>query len=159
MFINIEKSKDKKSNYEILLSNLDYYLVKDDDIITNLANLSAYLNYFLDDLNWVGFYLYNGSNLYLGPFQGLPACTMINIGNGVCGTSALNKESIVVQNVHEFPSHIGCDSASNSEIVVPIIKNDVLIGVLDVDSPLFSRFNDIDEIYLGKVIAKLVDIL
>ncbi|KFZ27514.1 MAG: Free methionine-R-sulfoxide reductase [Candidatus Izimaplasma bacterium HR2] len=157
MFVNIEKSLDKTENYEILLSNLDYYIIKGDNLITNLSNLSAYLNYFLDDINWVGFYLYDGDKLYLGPFQGLPACTLIALGNGVCGTSASTKETIVVKDVHQFENHIGCDSASNSEIVIPIIKNNELIGVLDIDSPSFSRFNKIDKLYLEKVISKLVD--
>jgi GAF domain-containing protein len=159
MFVNIEKSTDKKENYEILLTNLEYYIIKDDNLVTNLSNLSAYLNYFLDDINWVGFYLFDGKLLYLGPFQGLPACTQIALGNGVCGTSASSRQSIVVEDVHSFESHIGCDSASNSEIVIPIIKNDELIGVLDIDSPSFSRFNETDKLYLEKVIAKLVDIL
>lgn len=159
MFVNIEKSSDKKENYKILLDNLEYYIIPEDKLVTNLSNLSALLNYFLDDINWVGFYLFDGKKLYLGPFQGLPACTMISLGNGVCGISAKTRESIVVKDVHAFESHIGCDSASNSEIVIPIIKNNELIGVLDIDSPLFSRFDDIDKIYLEKVIVKLVDIL
>ena len=157
MFVNIEKSLDKTENYEILLSNLDYYIIQGDNLITNLSNLSAYLNYFLDDINWVGFYLYDGEKLYLGPFQGLPACTLIALDNGVCGTSATTKETIVVEDVHQFDNHIGCDSASNSEIVIPIIKNNEIIGVLDIDSPSFSRFNKIDKLYLEKVISKLVD--
>ena len=157
MFTNIEKSTNINENYEILLSNLDYYIIKGDNLITNLSNLSALLDYFLDDINWVGFYLYDGEKLYLGPFQGLPACTEIALSNGVCGASATTRESIIVEDVHKFKNHIGCDSASNSEIVVPIIKNNELIGVLDVDSPSFSRFNKIDKLYLEKVIGKLVD--
>jgi len=159
MFVNIEKSTNVEENYEILLSNLEYYIIKGDNLVTNLSNLSALLNYFLSDINWVGFYLYDGDKLYLGPFQGLPACTQIALGNGVCGTSAATRESIVVEDVHSFKTHIGCDSASNSEIVIPIIKNDQLIGVLDIDSPIFSRFNETDKKYLEKVIRKLVDIL
>lgn len=159
MFVNIEKSTNTIENYEILLSNLEYYIIKGDNLFTNLSNLSAYINYFLDDVNWVGFYLYDGEKLYLGPFQGLPACTQIAIGNGVCGTCAQTMKSVVVEDVHSFKSHIGCDSASNSEIVIPIIKNKELIGVLDIDSPSFSRFNETDRLYLEKVIGKLVDIL
>lgn len=157
MFVNIEKSDDKTQNYEILISNLEYYIIKGDNLVTNLSNLSAYLNYFLDDINWVGFYLYDGDKLYLGPFQGLPACTEIKMGNGVCGTSAKLRKSIMVEDVDSFDSHIGCDSASKSEIVIPIIKNNKLIGVLDIDSPSYSRFNDVDKLYLEKVIAKFVD--
>ena len=159
MFVNIEKSLDKTENYEILLSNLDYYIIQGDSLITNLSNLSAYLNYFLDDINWVGFYLYDGSKLILGPFQGLPACTIIQIGNGVCGLSAKEKKSIIVKDVNEFKFHITCDSNSKSEIAVPIVKNGQLIGVLDIDSPSLSRFDNVDKIYLEKIIIKVVDIL
>jgi len=151
------KSSDKIQNYEIILSNLDYYIIKGDNLVTNLSNLSSFLDYFLDDINWVGFYLFDGEKLYLGPFQGLPACTSIALGNGVCGTCALSKQSIVVNDVHVFKNHIGCDSSSNSEIVIPIIKNNQLIGVLDIDSPSYSRFDKIDKLYLEKVIGKLVD--
>ena len=157
MFVNIKKSSNKTKNYEILLSNLDYYIIKGDNLVTNLSNLSAILNYFLNDINWVGFYLYDQEKLYLGPFQGLPACTLISLGNGVCGTCAISKESIVVNDVHKFKNHIGCDSSSNSEIVIPIVKNNELIGVLDIDSPSYSRFDQIDKLYLEKVIGKLVD--
>ena len=159
MFINIEKSKDKTKNYEILLNNVDFYLVKDDSLVTNLANLSAYLNYFLTDVNWVGFYLLEGNLLRLGPFQGLPACTRIKLGEGVCGKSASERKSIVVDDVNKFPSHISCDSESNSEIVIPIVKNDKLIGALDIDSTTFSRFDNTDKSHLEKLINKLVDIL
>ena len=159
MFMNIEKSTNKEKNYQILLSNIDYYLIEGDNLITNLSNLSAYLNYFLDDVNWVGFYLYDGEKLALGPFQGNPACTIIHLGNGVCGTAARNKETLVVNDVDSFPSHIACDSSSKSELVIPIVKDDKLIGVLDIDSPLLSHFDNVDKLYLEKVIVKLIDIL
>ena len=159
MFVNIEKSNDKTENYEILIENLKYYLIKEDNLITNLANLSSYLNYFLDDINWVGFYLYNGSSLYLGPFQGVPACTSIQLGNGVCGIAAKERNTLVIDDVSKFSNHITCDSSSNSEIVIPIIKNEKLIGVLDIDSASLFRFDNIDKIYLEKVIFFLVDIL
>lgn len=159
MFVKIEKGKNKIENYEILLENVQYYLSKADLLVTNLSNLSAYLNYFLDDINWVGFYLYDNKKLYLGPFQGLPACTEIKIGVGVCGTSAKTKESLVVEDVDSFASHIACDSNSKSEIVIPILVNKQLIGVLDIDSPRLSRFDSEDKLYLEKVIEKLVDIL
>jgi len=128
MFVNIEKSTNKEKNYQILLSNLDYYLVKGDNQITNLSNLSAYLNYFLDDVNWIGFYLYDGEKLTLGPFQGSPACTMIQLGDGVCGVAAKNRETLVVNDVDSFPSHIACDSSSKSELAVPIVKDNKLIA-------------------------------
>jgi len=159
MFINIEKSTNKEKNYQILLSNLDYYLIEGDNLITNLSNLSAYLNYFLDGVNWVGFYLYDGEKLVLGPFQGNPACTIIHLGNGVCGVAAKNKETLVVNDVDSFPSHIACDSSSKSELVIPIVKENKLVGVLDVDSPLLSHFDNVDKQYLEKVIVKLIDIL
>jgi len=159
MFVEVEKGKTKKENYEILLMNLEYFLVKEDQFITSLSNLSAILNYFLDEINWVGFYLYDGTKLYLGPFQGLPACTEIKLGAGVCGSSAKERVTYVVKDVHAFPGHIACDGASNSEIVIPIVKNDELIGVLDIDSPIHSRFDETDQVYLEKVIDKLVDIL
>jgi L-methionine (R)-S-oxide reductase len=159
MFVAIEKSKNKAKNYKTLLENLEFYIVKQDRRVTTLSNLSAYLNYFLDDINWVGFYLFDGEKLYLGPFQGLPACTQIKIGAGVCGTSAKEKKTIIVKDVHDFPGHIACDGNSNSEIVIPIVKNNELIGVLDIDSPIKNRFDNTDKEYLEQVIDKLVDIL
>jgi GAF domain-containing protein len=142
-----------------MLTNLEYFLSKADHEITTLSNLSAFLDYFLDDINWVGFYLYNGTKLYLGPFQGLPACTLIELGKGVCGNSAKDRETYVVEDVHSFPGHIACDANSNSEIVVPIVVKDELYGLLDIDSPIKSRFDETDKMYLEKVIGKLVDIL
>ncbi len=158
MFIKVKKGKTKQKNYEIMLSHLEYFLVSSDSFISSLSNLSAYINYFLDDINWVGFYLYDGKKLYLGPFQGLPACSEIKLGSGVCGSSAKDMKTYVVNNVQKFKGHIACDANSISEIVIPIIKNDRLLGVLDIDSPLHSRFDEIDQLYLEKVITKLVDI-
>lgn len=159
MFTEIAKGTTKEETYEILLSHLDGFIVKEESLMTTLANLSAYLNYFIDDINWVGFYLYDGEKLFLGPFQGLPACTMIQIGSGVCGTAAETKTTQVVDDVDQFPGHIACDGNSKSEIVVPIIaKTGSFIGVLDIDSPLPARFDQTDRAYLEKVIDKLVDI-
>lgn len=159
MFVPIEKGKTKKDNYDILIQNLEYFLYKEDKDITTYSNLSAYLNYFLEDINWVGFYLKMDEKLVLGPFQGLPACTEIKIGSGVCGNAALDMVTYIVNDVDLFPGHIACDSNSNSEIVVPIIKENRLIGVLDIDSPIKNRFDDVDKLYLEKVIAKLIDII
>jgi GAF domain-containing protein len=159
MFVPIEKGKTKIENYDILLQNLDYFLSKEDKVVTTYSNLSAYLNYFLDDINWVGFYLLQNDKLILGPFQGLPACTQIKVGSGVCGNAALSMVTYVVNDVDLFPGHIGCDSNSASEIVVPIIKENRLFGVLDIDSPQKNRFDDVDKKYLEKVISKLVDII
>ena len=114
------------------------------DEITILANTSAIINQLFPNINWVGFYLYKEGVLKLGPFQGKPACMIIKLENGVCGWSARNKQSIVVDNVHEFEGHIACDSASNSELVVPIIIDNNLYGLLDIDSPLYSRFSNED---------------
>ena len=114
------------------------------DEITILANTSAIINQLFPNINWVGFYLYKDGVLKLGPFQGKPACMIIKLENGVCGWSARNKQSIVVDNVHEFEGHIACDSASNSELVVPIIIDNNLYGLLDIDSPLYSRFSNED---------------
>ncbi|MBE6641060.1 MAG: GAF domain-containing protein [Ruminococcaceae bacterium] len=113
--------------------------------VANLANASALLFSSLDRLNWAGFYLAEGEKLVLGPFQGKPACIEIPFGRGVCGTAAEMRKTVVVYDVHEFPGHIACDCASNSEIVVPLIKNGKVVGVLDIDSPEVGRFTDEDE--------------
>lgn len=114
------------------------------DRIANAANLSALIWHGLPDLNWAGFYLYDGKELVLGPFQGKPACVRIAIGKGVCGTAAQTRTTQVVQDVHAFPGHIACDSASNSEVVVPLLRGAQLLGVLDLDSPKLARFDDQD---------------
>jgi GAF domain-containing protein len=112
--------------------------------IANLANASALLYQTLPDLNWAGFYLMDNGILVLGPFQGKTACIEIPVGKGVCGTAVLRNETVLVKNVHEFPGHIACDSASNSEIVVPVRKENTVVGVLDIDSPLVGRFDEYD---------------
>lgn len=118
-------------------------LIEDNDYeITVLANTSAFLHTMLENVSWTGFYLYKEDALILGPFQGKVACTYIPIGKGVCGTCAMKQETIIVDNVHEFAGHIACDSASNSEIVIPLIINNVLYGVLDIDSTSFARFDE-----------------
>lgn len=108
--------------------------------VTVLSNACALIFYSVEDLNWAGFYILNNGVLQLGPFQGRPACVAIGLGKGVCGTAAREERTVLVENVHEFPGHIACDCASNSEIVVPIYKNGALWGVLDIDSPLIGRF-------------------
>lgn len=124
--------------------------------ISILSNMSALINMHMEDVSWVGFYLYKNDELILGPFQGKIACTNIKIGKGVCGTSAQKQETIVVPNVHEFPGHIACDSASNSEIVVPIIIRNQLYGVLDLDSTSFNRFKDEEKNVLEKCVQILI---
>jgi len=134
----------KTELYTSLTSQLRSLLEGERDFIANAANFSSLLYHSLPDLNWAGLYLHKGGELVLGPFQGQPACVRIAIGKGVCGTAAEQRQTILVDNVHEFPGHIACDSASNSEIVVPLIAHDELLGVLDLDSPSFARFDDED---------------
>ena len=125
------------------------------DIIAYFSNLSALLNEYLDDINWVGFYFVKNENLVLGPFQGKVACTDIEKGKGVCGTSLQSDETILVENVHEFKGHIACDSASNSEIVIPIHKDNKVFALLDIDSPLLSRFTLADKELLEEVVKEI----
>ena len=149
MFNAVNYSESIEKNYELVIKQLKALLDGEDDLIANLSNASALLNQFLSDINWVGFYLTKEKNqLVLGPFQGLPACVRIPFGRGVCGTAAANNETLRIADVHQFPGHIACDAASNSEIVIPLVKNDEVIGVLDIDSPLKERFNETDEKYL-----------
>jgi L-methionine (R)-S-oxide reductase len=141
---------DKHALYTDIHRNLAAVLTGETDLIANLANAAALLFWSLPAINWAGFYLRQESELVLGPFQGKIACVRIKLGQGVCGTAAEQHQTLVVPNVHEFPGHIACDSASNSEIVVPLIKDHTLIGVLDIDSPQFDRFDDIDKTELQK---------
>ena len=127
--------------------------------ISNLSNASALLYQTLPDLNWAGFYLYEDDQLILGPFQGKTACTRIAMGKGVCGTAAATNETQLVPDVHQFPGHIACDSASNSEIVIPIHVNGKLFGVLDIDSPLLDRFSEEDKDGLEHFVQVLEGIL
>jgi L-methionine (R)-S-oxide reductase len=124
-----------------------------EDNIANYANISSLLFYALADINWAGFYLLKDEQLILGPFQGRPACVAIPLGKGVCGTAAEKRKTIIVPDVHTFPGHIACDPHSRSEIVVPMIKNNKLMGVLDIDSPLPDRFDMEDAYFLEKIVA------
>lgn len=141
-----------ETNYKELLTNLEALITGIDYDITILSNASALFNEYLENINWVGFYLYKDGKLILGPFQGKVACMVIPLNKGVCGYCATNKETIIVKNVHEFKGHIACDSASESEICVPIIINNELYGLLDIDSPTQNRFNDKDKENLEKAI-------
>lgn len=138
------ESVDKKSIYRLLNKQLKGVIGQVPYMISNLANASALLNENLADINWVGFYLMEDGKLVLGPFQGKLACTVIKVGCGVCGTAVEQDEIMLVDNVHEFPGHIACDCASNSEIVLPIHKDGEIIGVLDIDSPELNRFDEDD---------------
>jgi|ERR1700683_206727 len=148
-------TRDKGSLYPEIHRNLQAVLTDETDFIANLANAAALLFWNLPAVNWAGFYLLKEPELVLGPFQGKIACVRIKVGKGVCGSAAEQRQTLVVANVHEFPGHIACDSASNSEIVLPIIRNDTLIGVLDIDSPEFARFDDHDKIGLEKFVEIL----
>jgi L-methionine (R)-S-oxide reductase len=139
-----QESTSKSELYASLAAQLRSLLEGEADFIANAANFAALLYHSLPDVNWAGLYLLRGDELVLGPFQGQPACVRIAMGKGVCGTAAEQRQTILVDNVHDFPGHIACDSASNSEIVVPLIKNERLIGVLDLDSPSFARFDNDD---------------
>lgn len=151
-----EESKDK--GYTLVTKQLSALLEGEPNVIANLSNASALLNQFLDRTNWVGFYLYEeeSNELVLGPFQGLPACVRIPLSKGVCGTAASERKTMLVEDVHAFPGHIACDAASQSEIVVPIVKDDKLIGVLDIDSPEKGRFDEEDQHHLERFVEELV---
>ncbi len=145
-------------NMNELMNQQLSFLIEDTDYeISILSNAAALLNESMNDVSWVGFYLYQNNELFLGPFQGKVACTRLPLGKGVCGSSAADKKTYLVPNVHEFPGHIACDSASNSEIVIPILLDDQLYGVLDIDSASFDRFTKEDQQSLEefvKILAK-----
>ncbi|WP_085523085.1 GAF domain-containing protein [Tuberibacillus sp. Marseille-P3662] len=145
-----------ENNWQLALKQLDALLEGESNITANLANASALLNQFLDEINWVGFYVHDGSELVLGPFQGLPACVRIPIGKGVCGTAAQQQTTVRVHDVNVFEGHIACDANSQSEIVVPIIKNGEVFGVLDIDAPIIGRFSETDQINLESFVDVLL---
>lgn len=147
----------KNEKYESLHTQIKHLINKDDNLISSLANVSAALKQTFDDFSWVGFYLFDGTKLYLGPFQGNVACTVIEIGKGVCGSSASKLETLIVSDVHKFEGHIACDSGSNSEIVIPMFNSDGLLGVLDIDSYKFSCFDETDKLYLENLVRFLVE--
>ncbi|HEX8190685.1 MAG TPA: GAF domain-containing protein [Pyrinomonadaceae bacterium] len=138
------KGRTKGETYAELAAQLRALVEGEEDFIANAANFSSLIFHTLPDLNWAGFYLLKGGELVLGPFQGKPACVRIPLGGGVCGAAAAARRTVVVENVHEFPGHIACDSASNSEVVVPLLKGGELLGVLDLDSPSLGRFDGED---------------
>lgn len=156
MFGNITYNGTLTEQYHQLSKQLDALLEGENNLIANLSNASALLNTFLKDINWVGFYLMNEGELVLGPFQGLPACVRIPVGRGVCGTTVAKEQTMVVDDVHAFPGHIACDAASKSEIVIPLIKNGVVLGVLDIDSPIEARFTSEDKDGLEKFVDVLL---
>ena len=146
----------KRELYDQLAAQLSSLLAGERDLMANAANFSSLVFHSLPDLNWAGFYFAKDGELVLGPFQGRPACVRIKIGQGVCGAGAAQCNTIIVANVHEFPGHIACDSASNSEIVVPLLKDGRMIGVLDLDSPKTSRFDGEDAAGLEQLVKILL---
>ena len=141
----------------LILEQIKALTNKDLPLVTNLSNASAVLNQ-LENINWCGFYLAKGNTLYLGPFQGEPACTVIPFGKGVCGTAAKEKKTIIVDDVNKFEGHIACSSLSKSEIVVPIIKNNEVVAVIDIDAPIYSRFTSEDEKTLQEIAVFLSEV-
>ena len=146
----------KAEHYASLAQQSRSLLSDEQDLVANAANMSSLIFHSLPDVSWAGFYILRGSELVLGPFQGKPACVRIPLGKGVCGVAAAQCETIIVPNVHEFPGHIACDSASNSEIVVPLFDGERMLGVLDLDSPTIGRFDDQDAEGLNELMAIFV---
>lgn len=145
MFQSTSYTGTKAEQFDLLNKQLKALMEDEPDVIANLSNASSLLNQFLEDVNWVGFYIWKESQLVLGPFQGLPACVRIPAGKGVCGTAVTERRVQRVEDVNKFPGHIACDAASQSEIVVPILKDGEIYGVLDIDSPSKERFDEVDE--------------
>ena len=147
----------KISVYEKLRSELPALIGNQTDFLANISNFAALLFNTLPSLNWAGFYLLRGTDLVLGPFQGKPACSCIAMGDGVCGTAALQRAAVVVPDVHAFPGHIVCDEASQSEMVLPVFKDGQLVGVLDLDSPVSGRFDETDRDSIQQLLQTLME--
>jgi L-methionine (R)-S-oxide reductase len=141
----VRREGDKAALYAELAGELDSLLAGEPDGVANAANAAAAIYHALGELNWAGFYFLRGGELVLGPFQGRPACVRIPLGKGVCGTAAAERRSVLVPDVNAFPGHIACDTASRSELVVPLLASDDLLGVLDLDSPVLARFDEADQ--------------
>ncbi|MGN7916839.1 MULTISPECIES: GAF domain-containing protein [Lysobacter] len=159
MFKTSALSGDKPEQYAQLLAQARGLLDGERDRIANAANLSALVSHALPELNWVGFYFYDGEELVVGPFQGLPACVRIPLDKGVCGAAASTRQTQRVADVHAFPGHIACDAASRSEVVVPLVHGDSLIGVFDLDSPVPDRFDADDQAGLEALARVYVEAL
>ncbi|MDX6614541.1 MAG: L-methionine (R)-S-oxide reductase [Blastocatellia bacterium] len=151
------RSETHSELYQHLEEQARALLQGETDLIANAANLSALLYHSLPNLNWAGFYFLKGRELVLGPFQGRPACVRIEMGKGVCGSAATRRQTIIVPDVSQFPGHIACDSASKSEIVIPIVKQKHLLGVLDLDSPQLARFKNEDAVGLERLVSVFVE--
>ncbi|KAJ48981.1 GAF domain-containing protein [Clostridium tetanomorphum] len=146
--ISVFEGLNEEEKYENMVTMLEGLISDEKDIITNLSNTCSLIKALVDRTNWVGFYIMKKGELVLGPFQGLPACNRIKVGSGVCGTSVSEKKVMRIEDVHSFKGHIACDASSNSELVIPIIKDDKVYGVLDLDSPYQGRFTEKEEKYL-----------
>lgn len=153
----IDKSLSEKEIYKSLLPQIESLLNPNEPLISNLSNVTAAIKESFGKISWVGFYLLKDNELFLGPFQGKVACTVIKMGKGVCGSSAFMKETIIVEDVDKYPGHIACDSGSRSEIVVPLLKEDKVFGVLDLDSYRLSSFSDLDKKYLELICSILTN--
>ena len=151
--IDLNQTGAGLEGYRLLCAQLESLLADEQDFIANAAQFSAFLYNQIDDLNWAGFYLNRNEELVLGPFQGQIACVRIPFGRGVCGAAAASRQAQLVEDVHAFPGHIACDSASNSELVVPLVKDGRLIGVLDLDSPKLARFTEADRAGIEQLAA------
>ncbi|MDI3547528.1 MAG: L-methionine (R)-S-oxide reductase [Halanaerobiales bacterium] len=151
---SIEKKEEK---LRLLNQKLRALIKGEKDWLANLANAAALLYNELEEINWAGFYLYRNNQLILGPFQGLPACIRIDLGRGVCGSAAADRKTYLVPDVHQFSGHIACDEASESELVVPMLDGDRLIGVMDIDSPVKERFDRLDRKYLEEFVGILIE--
>ena len=159
MWESVNKTENKEETYELMLKQLQALSEGISYQITVLSNASALLFDTLDNINWAGFYLMSDDKLLLGPFQGKPACTQIPLNRGVCGAAATTKTTQRIEDVHAFPGHIACDGASNSEIVIPLIVDGECIGVLDIDSPIKNRFDEVDQYYLEQFAVLLLNYL
>jgi len=149
-------SKDFESFYDGINDFVDGLFYEERDALANMSNLASLLYHTLGEVNWVGYYLFKSGELVLGPFQGKPACIRISLGKGVCGTAALKRETLRIRDVHQFEGHIACDGDTNAELVIPMIKDGVLLGVLDIDSKRPDRFSEEDQKALEKIVDKLL---
>lgn len=156
--IDLNASGAGLDGYNLLAAQVQALFADERDFIANAAQFSAFLYNQVDDLNWAGFYLNRNEQLVLGPFQGQVACVRIPFGKGVCGAAAATRQTQRVEDVHAFPGHIACDSASNSELVIPLVKEGRLIGVLDLDSPKLARFSEADQLGLERLVAIFLEL-
>lgn len=153
--LDVMNKMTEEERYKYMQILIEGQLSSEKDTLANLSNASAIIKASMERINWAGFYFIREDELVLGPFQGLPACNRIKIGSGVCGTAVAERKVQLIKNVHDFPGHIACDGATNSELVIPLIKDDKVYGVLDIDSPEFERFTELEEKYLKKFVEKL----